>query len=105
MRSGHAAPPISYTSPPAREILEEDKLIESYKLNLDPKRVEVVPVEQGFQQLSVASCQLGFLLTTGNLFLYLLLASTFDIISFTSFLRVRFFKAVAYDYYISLNVV
>jgi len=42
--------PISYTSPPAKEILEEDKLIEGYKLNLDPKRVEVVPVEQVFQR-------------------------------------------------------
>jgi len=42
--------PISYTSPPPKEILDEDKLIESYKLNLDPKRVEVVPVEQVFQQ-------------------------------------------------------
>ncbi|HJQ23440.1 MAG TPA: pitrilysin family protein [Blastocatellia bacterium] len=42
--------PISYTSPPAKEILEEDKLIESYKLNLDPKRAAVVPVEQVFQQ-------------------------------------------------------
>ena len=59
MRSGHAAPPISYTSPPAKEILDEDKLIESYKLSLDPKRVEVVPVEQVFQQLPVASGQLS----------------------------------------------
>ncbi|HEY9231342.1 MAG TPA: insulinase family protein, partial [Blastocatellia bacterium] len=42
--------PISYTSPPPKEILEEDKLIESYKLNLDPKRATVVPVEQVFQQ-------------------------------------------------------
>ena len=42
--------PISYTSPPAKEILEEDKLIESYKLNFNPKQVEVVPVEQVFQK-------------------------------------------------------
>jgi zinc protease len=42
--------PISYTSPPAKEILEEDKLIEKYKLGLNPKEVEVVPVAQVFQK-------------------------------------------------------
>jgi zinc protease len=42
--------PISYTSPPAKAILEEDKLIESYKLNFNPRRVEVVPVAQVFEK-------------------------------------------------------
>ena len=42
--------PISYTSAPAKEILDEDKLIESYKLNFNSKKVEVVPVEQVFQK-------------------------------------------------------
>jgi zinc protease len=42
--------PISYTSMPGKEILEEDKLIESYKLNFNPKRVEVVPVDSVFQK-------------------------------------------------------
>jgi zinc protease len=42
--------PISYTSLPARQIQEEDKIIESYKLNLNPKKVEVVPVAQVFQK-------------------------------------------------------
>ncbi|MFY9556062.1 MAG: insulinase family protein, partial [Blastocatellia bacterium] len=42
--------PISYTSAPPKEILDEDKIIESYKLNLNPKRVEVVPVDQVFQK-------------------------------------------------------
>jgi zinc protease len=42
--------PISYTSPPPKEILEEDKLIENYKLNFNPRRVEVVPVDQVFQK-------------------------------------------------------
>jgi zinc protease len=42
--------PISYTSPPPKEILEEDKLIESYKLNVNPRRAEVVPVDQVFQK-------------------------------------------------------
>jgi zinc protease len=42
--------PISYTQPPPKEILDEDKIIESYKLNFNPKRVEVVPVDQVFQK-------------------------------------------------------
>jgi zinc protease len=42
--------PIHYTSPPPKEILDEDKVIESFKLNFNPKRVEVVPVEQVFQK-------------------------------------------------------
>ena len=42
--------PVSYTSPPPKDILEEDKIIESYKLNLNPKKVEVVPVDKVFQR-------------------------------------------------------
>jgi zinc protease len=42
--------PISYTSMPEKEILEEDKIIESYKLNFNPKKVEVVPVDKMFQK-------------------------------------------------------
>jgi zinc protease len=42
--------PISYTSPPPKEILEEDKVIEKYKLGFNPKEVEVVPVAQVFQK-------------------------------------------------------
>jgi zinc protease len=42
--------PISYTSMPPTEILEEDKIIESYKLNFNLKKVEVVPVDQVFQK-------------------------------------------------------
>ncbi|MGH9429381.1 MAG: M16 family metallopeptidase, partial [Terriglobia bacterium] len=42
--------PISYTSMPPKEILDEDKIIESYKLNFNPKKVEVVPVAQVFQK-------------------------------------------------------
>jgi zinc protease len=42
--------PISYTAPPGKEILDEDKIIESYKLNFNPKRVDVVPVDQVFQR-------------------------------------------------------
>jgi zinc protease len=42
--------PISYTSAPPKEILEEDKAIESYKLTFNPSKVEVVPVDQVFQR-------------------------------------------------------
>jgi zinc protease len=42
--------PISYTSPPAKEILEEDKVIEKYKLAFNPKEVEAMPVAQVFQK-------------------------------------------------------
>lgn len=42
--------PVSYTSPPPKEILDEDKVIESYKLSFNPKKVEVVPVARVFQK-------------------------------------------------------
>jgi zinc protease len=42
--------PISYASPPPKEILDEDRVIESYKLNFNTKRVEVVPVDKVFQK-------------------------------------------------------
>jgi zinc protease len=42
--------PISYQSPPPKDILDEDKIIESYKLNFNPQRVDVVPVDQVFQR-------------------------------------------------------
>jgi zinc protease len=44
------ASPISYTSLPAKEILEEDKTIENYKLNFNPNKVEVIPVDQVFEK-------------------------------------------------------
>ncbi|MEK6284770.1 MAG: pitrilysin family protein [Acidobacteriota bacterium] len=42
--------PISYTSLPPKEILDEDKIIESYKLNFNPTKVEVIPVDKVFQK-------------------------------------------------------
>jgi zinc protease len=45
-----APSPIHYTGPVPKQILDEDKEIESYKLNLNPKNVEVVPVDTVFQQ-------------------------------------------------------
>jgi zinc protease len=42
--------PVNYTSMPPKEILDEDKIIEGYKLNFNPKKVEVIPVAQVFQK-------------------------------------------------------
>jgi zinc protease len=42
--------PITYPSPMSKEILDEDKQIQAYKLNLSPKKVEVIPVDQVFQK-------------------------------------------------------
>lgn len=42
--------PIAYSTPMPKEILEEDKIIENYKLNFDTKKVEIVPVNQVFQK-------------------------------------------------------
>jgi zinc protease len=42
--------PITYSSPMSKEILEEDKIIENYRLNFNLKRVQVAPVEQIFQR-------------------------------------------------------
>jgi len=47
---GNKPSPIIYTSLPPKETLEEDKAIESYKLNFNAKKVEVIPVAQVFQR-------------------------------------------------------
>ncbi len=44
------ASPISYASPPAEDILEEDRLIEKYPLRFNPAGVEITPVEKIFQE-------------------------------------------------------
>ena len=41
--------PISYVSPVAKEITEEDKVIEAYKINVRPDDVRVVSVERIFE--------------------------------------------------------
>jgi zinc protease len=41
--------PISYNSPKPKEITDEDKIIESYKLDVKPENVVVVPVSSVFQ--------------------------------------------------------
>jgi zinc protease len=41
--------PITYVSPKPQEILDEDKTIEAYKLDVQPDNIRIVPVEQVFQ--------------------------------------------------------
>jgi zinc protease len=41
--------PITYNAPKAKEILEEDKVIEGYKINVKPEDVIIVPVEKVFE--------------------------------------------------------
>jgi zinc protease len=41
--------PITYNSPKPKEITDEDKLIEAYKINVKPEDVVIVPVEKVFE--------------------------------------------------------
>lgn len=41
--------PITYNAPKPKEIMDEDKVIEAYKINVKPADVAIVPVEQVFQ--------------------------------------------------------
>jgi zinc protease len=41
--------PIKYNAPKPQEILEEDKIISNFKLNVEPAEIEIVPVDQVFQ--------------------------------------------------------
>ena len=43
------ASPIVYNSPKPKEIMDEDKLIQAYKINAKPEEIVVVPVERVFQ--------------------------------------------------------
>ena len=46
---GGGPSPMVYNSPKPKEILDEDKVIESYKINVKPTDVLITPVEQLFQ--------------------------------------------------------
>ncbi len=46
---GNKPSPITYNSPKPKEITEEDKIIESYKVNVKPEDVVIVPVEKVFE--------------------------------------------------------
>jgi zinc protease len=41
--------PVTYVSPKPQAILDEDKIIEAYKIDVQPANVHIVPVEQVFQ--------------------------------------------------------
>ncbi len=41
--------PITYNSPKPKEITDEDKVIETYKINVKPEEVVIVPVEKVFE--------------------------------------------------------
>src|SRR5688572_7443172 len=41
--------PITYNAPKPKEITDEDKLIEAYKINVNPEDVKIVPVDRVFQ--------------------------------------------------------
>jgi zinc protease len=41
--------PITYVSPKPKEITDEDKLIEAYKINVRPENVLIVPIEKVFE--------------------------------------------------------
>jgi zinc protease len=41
--------PITYVSPKPKEITDEDKLIEAYKINVKPENVVIVPIEKVFE--------------------------------------------------------
>ncbi len=46
---GGSPSPITYNSPKPKEITDEDKLIEAYKINVRAEDIEVVPVERAFE--------------------------------------------------------
>jgi zinc protease len=41
--------PILYNAPKPKDILDEDKIIETYKINVKPGDVIIVPVDKIFQ--------------------------------------------------------
>jgi len=41
--------PMTYNAPKPAEVLEEDKLVEAWKLDLKADSVKIVPVEQVFE--------------------------------------------------------
>jgi zinc protease len=41
--------PITYNSPKPKEIADEDAIIQTYRINVKPEDVSVVPVERAFQ--------------------------------------------------------
>jgi zinc protease len=44
-----APSPMKYNSPKPQEVLDEDKIVERWNLNLQPAAVQIVPVEKVFE--------------------------------------------------------
>ncbi|HWB96929.1 MAG TPA: hypothetical protein VG672_09510, partial [Bryobacteraceae bacterium] len=44
-----AASSMTYNSPKPADILEEDKIVEKWKIGLRPQDVEIIPVEKVFE--------------------------------------------------------
>ncbi|HYO92473.1 MAG TPA: insulinase family protein, partial [Pyrinomonadaceae bacterium] len=47
--AAHRPSPITYNSPKPKEITDEDKIIEAYKINVRAEDIEVIPVERVFE--------------------------------------------------------
>ena len=47
--SGNRPSPITYNSAKPKEITDEDKVIEAFKINVKPEDVVIVPVEKVFE--------------------------------------------------------
>jgi zinc protease len=41
--------PMTYNSPKPQEVLDEDKIVERWKIDLKPEAVRIVPVEKVFE--------------------------------------------------------
>jgi len=52
---GNKPSPITYLTPKPKEITDEDRVIEAYRINVKPENVVIVPVERVFDGQSVAS--------------------------------------------------
>lgn len=46
---GNSPSPITYNAPKPKEIMDEDKTIEAYKINVRPEDIEIIPVERVFE--------------------------------------------------------
>ena len=46
----NAASPIEYNSPKPESVLEGDKEISTFKLDIKPEKVRIVPVDKMFQK-------------------------------------------------------
>lgn len=47
--TGNKPSPITYNSPKPKEITDEDQVIQSYKIDVKPENIKIVPAEQVFQ--------------------------------------------------------